>query len=139
MVRVLTYVSRRSVRNCWCGLSIFPSRIESSNPESTLPDQLRLTNEERSTLAKIGHRLGRKSLEKVATVAKPETILGWFRRLLAQKFDSSKFRSYPERPSLLRTHESGRSPGPREHRLRIRSPLWCTNERRPQNLRSNTQ
>jgi hypothetical protein len=30
-----------------------------------LPDRLRLTNEERSTLAEIGKRLGRKGLEKV--------------------------------------------------------------------------
>ena len=31
-----------------------------------------------STLAEIGKRLGRKGLAKVALVAKPETILGWF-------------------------------------------------------------
>jgi putative transposase len=42
-----------------------------------LPDRLRLTNEVRSTLPEVGKRLGRKSLEKVATAAKPETILGW--------------------------------------------------------------
>jgi putative transposase len=43
-----------------------------------LPDRLRLTNEEPSTLAEIGKRLGRKGLQKFATVARPETILGWF-------------------------------------------------------------
>jgi len=60
-----------------------------------LPDRLRLTNEERSTLAEIGKRLGRKSLEKVATAAKSETIRGWFRKLVAQKFDGSKCGAYP--------------------------------------------
>jgi hypothetical protein len=44
---------------------------------------------------KIGKRLGRKGLEKVATVARPETVLGWFRKLVAQKFDGSKQRLYP--------------------------------------------
>ena len=64
------------------------------------PAVLRLTNEERFTLAEIGRRLGRKGLAKVAEVAKPDTILGWFRKLVAQKFDGSKRRSYPGRPKI---------------------------------------
>ena len=64
-----------------------------------LPDRLRLTNDQRSALAEISKRLGRKSLEKVATGAKPETIRGWFRKLVAKKFDGSKYRSYPGRPA----------------------------------------
>ena len=59
------------------------------------PVRLRLSNEERFTLAEIGKRLGRKGLVKVAEVAKPDTILGWFRKLVAQKFDGSKRRSCP--------------------------------------------
>ena len=53
-----------------------------------LPNRLRLTTDQRSTLAEIGKRLGRKGLEKVATAARPETILGWFRNLVARKFDA---------------------------------------------------
>jgi hypothetical protein len=49
-------------------------------------------------LAAIGNGLGRKGLEKAALVAKPDTILAWFRQLVAQKFDGSKRRSYPGRP-----------------------------------------
>jgi transposase InsO family protein len=64
------------------------------------PGRLRLSNEERSTLAEIGRRLGRKGLEKVALVAKPETILGWFRKLVAEKFDGSSHRSYRGRPRI---------------------------------------
>jgi hypothetical protein len=60
-----------------------------------LPDSLRLSNPERVTLAEIGKRLGRKALEQIACVAKPDTILGWYRKLIAQKFDGSKFRAYP--------------------------------------------
>jgi hypothetical protein len=65
-----------------------------------LPVRLRLTNEARSTLAEIGKRPGRKGLAKVASVARPETILGWFRKLVAQKFDESRQRSYPGRPGI---------------------------------------
>jgi putative transposase len=36
----------------------------------------------------------------VAGVAQPDTILAWYRRLIAHKFDGSKRRSYPGRPPI---------------------------------------
>ena len=60
-----------------------------------LPSRLRLSNPERTTLAEIGKRLGRNALREVARVAKPETILAWYRRLVAQKFEGSKHRLGP--------------------------------------------
>ena len=36
----------------------------------------------------------------MACVAKPDTILGWYRTLIAEKFDGSKHRSYPGRPRI---------------------------------------
>src|SRR5512133_2591006 len=65
-----------------------------------LPAKIRLSDAERRTLTEIGKQLGRKLLSDVACVAKPETILGWYRRLIARKFDGSKHRSYPERPRI---------------------------------------
>jgi hypothetical protein len=67
-----------------------------------VPSRLRLSDPERSTLAEIGKRLGRKALKDVACVAKPDTILAWYRRLIANKFDGSKFRTYPGRPRISR-------------------------------------
>ena len=65
-----------------------------------LPSRLRLSDPQRSTLAEIGKRLGRKALAEVARVAKPDTILEWYRKLIAQKFDGSKHRSYLGRPPI---------------------------------------
>ena len=65
-----------------------------------LPSRLRLSDPQRSTLAEIGKRLGRKALAEVARVAKPDTILQWYRKLIAQKFDGSQHRSYPGRPPI---------------------------------------
>jgi hypothetical protein len=65
-----------------------------------LPSKVRLSDSERRTLADVGKRLGRKLLSEVACVAKPETILGWYRRLVARKFDGSQHRSYPGRPRV---------------------------------------
>src|SRR5579864_8681658 len=67
---------------------------------SHVSGRLRLADAERSTLAEIGKRLGRKCLAEVACVAKPETILAWYRRLIARKFDGSKHRQYPGRPPV---------------------------------------
>jgi putative transposase len=65
-----------------------------------LAARLRLSDPERVTLAEIGKRVGRKALRKITTVAKPDTILAWYRKLIAQKFDGSKRRQYPGRPRI---------------------------------------
>lgn len=62
--------------------------------------RLRLADPERVTLAEITKRLGRKALKEVAQVAKPDSILAWYRRLIAQKFDGSRHRGYPGRPRV---------------------------------------
>ena len=67
-----------------------------------LPTRLRLTDPQRSTLAEIGNPLGRGMLEPIASVAKPETILAWYRKLMAHKFDGSKHRTYSGRPPVGR-------------------------------------
>jgi putative transposase len=67
---------------------------------SHLPLRVPLTNAQRATLAEIGKRIGRRALEQVASVAKPETILAWYRKLIARKFDGSKHRNYPGRPAV---------------------------------------
>jgi putative transposase len=73
--------------------------------KAQLKGQLKLSNAERATLAEIGHRLGRKALAEVATVARPETILAWYRKLVARKFDGSKARRSPGRPRIKREVE----------------------------------
>lgn len=67
---------------------------------SQLKERLRLSDVERATLGEIGHRLGRKALDDVANAARPDTILGWYRRLVARKFDGSKARGRQGRPRI---------------------------------------
>jgi hypothetical protein len=67
--------------------------------------RLKLSDAERATLAEIGHRLGRRVLGEVAHVARPDTILGWYRRLVARKFDGSQARRSPGRPRIKREVE----------------------------------
>src|SRR5216110_2913091 len=65
-----------------------------------IKDRLVLSEGEKATLAEIAYRLGRKALEDVAATAKPETILGWYRKLIGNKFDGSKFRRDVGRPKV---------------------------------------
>jgi putative transposase len=62
--------------------------------------RLRLSDAECARLGEIGHRLGRKALSEVATAALPDTILGWYRRLVARKFDGSRAQRRVGRPPI---------------------------------------
>jgi putative transposase len=65
-----------------------------------LKGRVRLSDGERAALAEIGQKLGKQTLKDVATIVKPDTILGWHRKLVAQKFDGSLQRKAPGRPKI---------------------------------------
>ena len=73
--------------------------------KARLNGRLKLSDGERAALGEIGHRLGRKVLAEVATVARPDTILAWYRKLVAGKFDGSQARQGPGRPRIKREVE----------------------------------
>src|SRR5215831_1593552 len=60
--------------------------------------RLHLTDDQRRRLAVKGHVLGRRHLAAVASIVTPDTILRWYRKLVAQKYDGSK-RRRPGRPT----------------------------------------
>ena len=60
--------------------------------------RLRLTDDQRRRLAVKGKVLGRRRLAVVAGIVTPDTILRWYRSLVAKKYDGSKSRR-PGRPS----------------------------------------
>ena len=53
------------------------------------PRPLRLTDAQRRRLAVRGQKLGRRVLMQVAGIVTPDTILRWYRRLIAQTYDGS--------------------------------------------------
>jgi putative transposase len=59
--------------------------------------RLLLTDDQRRRLAVKGKVLGRRCLTDLAGIVTPDTILRWYRRLVAQKYDGSQKRS-PGRP-----------------------------------------
>jgi len=65
-----------------------------------LKERIRLSDGERKALAVIGQKLGKQVLKDVATIVKPDTMLGWHRKLIAQKCDGSQQRKAPGRPMI---------------------------------------
>jgi hypothetical protein len=59
--------------------------------------RLRLTDAQRRRLAVKGKAIGRKALKEIACIVTPDTILRWYRLLIARKYDGSKRRG-PGRP-----------------------------------------
>ena len=62
--------------------------------------RLRLTDTERRRLAALAHSLGRERLKAVATLATPDTLMRWYKRLIAAKFDGTQQRQKLGRPRV---------------------------------------
>jgi len=73
-----------------------------------LTGRVQLTDGERKTLAVIGQKLAKQALKEVATIVKPDIILAWHRRLVAQKFDGSQQRKRPGCPPIDQALEANR-------------------------------
>ena len=69
--------------------------------KSKLPGgRLRLSDTERRRLAKLAHPLGCKRLKHLATLATPDTLMRWYKRLIANQYDGSKTRKELGRPRI---------------------------------------
>lgn len=64
--------------------------------------RIRFTNDQRRRLAAKAKVLGRKKLKDITTIVTPDTLLRWFRMLIAKKYDGSAKRS-PGRPRVTET------------------------------------
>jgi hypothetical protein len=62
--------------------------------------RIRLTNSQRMRVAAKAKRLSRKMLEQCTVLFTPDTILGWFRKLIAEKYDGSENRTKVGRPRI---------------------------------------
>ncbi len=54
--------------------------------------RLRLNDDQRRRLAAKAKTLGRRLLREAATILTPQTLLAWYRKLIAQKYDGRHHR-----------------------------------------------
>jgi hypothetical protein len=64
--------------------------------------RIRLTDTQRRRLARRAHTLGRKVLNELRTLVTPDTLLRWYREMVARKWDYSHRRA-PGRPRVMQT------------------------------------
>ena len=94
-------------------------KAENQVLKAKLPQQrLRLTDTERRRLAALAHPLARKHLKDTATIATPDTLMRWYQRLIANKFDGSRRRKAPGRPRVDAESE------PHAIRMATANPTW---------------
>jgi len=65
-----------------------------------------LSDGDRLALAEIGQKLGRKALAEIATIAKPDTILAWHRKRVAQQRDGTPPYTSIGRPRIAKELEN---------------------------------
>ena len=64
--------------------------------------RLRFTDAQRRRLAAKARTLGRDGLKEIADLVTPDTLLRWYKKLIAKKYDGSQRRG-PGRPRVLET------------------------------------
>ncbi len=74
--------------------------------KSKINKPLRFNDHERIRLSKIGKKIGLEALREIACIVKPETVLEWFRKLVAKKFVGSMFKKRAGRPRINHELES---------------------------------
>src|SRR5919108_1027978 len=62
--------------------------------------RVHFTDSNRQAFADLGQQLGKKALEEMATVAKPDTILAWHRTFAAQQGDRAQLHKSVGRPRI---------------------------------------
>jgi hypothetical protein len=102
-------VSRRvqRYRHAWMKTPVKAPRAYSTNRvlhEQLGTKHLRFTDEQRRRLAVKGKVLGMKLLRELGCLVTPDTILRWYRELIAMKYDGSEHRrpGRPNKPEELR-------------------------------------
>ncbi len=68
--------------------------------QETQNNRILLTNRQRRRVAAKAKRLSRKMLEHCTVLFTPDTILGWYRKFIAAKYDGSSHRGKAGRPPI---------------------------------------
>jgi putative transposase len=74
--------------------------LENAILRSKIEGWIKFTDDERRRLAVLAKDLGKKAMADIGPVVTPETLMTWYRKLIAEKFDSSKNREGPGRPRV---------------------------------------
>jgi len=87
-------------KELWRAIDYLKEQVRVLKEQQEKDKRILLSNHQRMRLAAKAKQLTRELLEQTTVLFTPETILSWYRRLMAQKYDGSKNGKNPGRPKI---------------------------------------
>ena len=87
-------------RELWKAIDYLKEQVRVLKEQQEEDKRILLNDHQRIRLAAKAKRLTRRLLEETTVLFTPDTILGWYRRLLAQKYDGRENCKNPGRPRI---------------------------------------
>jgi putative transposase len=99
LVTCLAYCIDKEI---WKAIDYPKEQVRVLKEQQEKDKRILLNDQQRTRLAAKARRLTRELLETTTVLFTPETVLGWYRKLIAQKYDGSKNCKNPGRPKISR-------------------------------------
>ena len=100
-VTLITYLAYCIDKELYKAIDYLKSQVEVLVEQQEKQNKrILLTDQQRMRVAAKAKRLSRKMLEQCTVLFTPDTVLGWYHHLIAQKYDGSPHRTSPGRPHL---------------------------------------
>jgi len=87
-------------KELWKAIDYLKEQVRVLKEQQDKDKRILLDNRQRIRLAAKAKRLTRELLEATTVLFTPETVLGWYRKLIAQKYDGSENCKNPGRPRI---------------------------------------
>jgi len=87
-------------KELWKAIDYLKEQVRVLKEQQEKDKRILLNDQQRMRLASKARRLTRKLLEETTVLFTPDTILAWYRKLIAQKYDGSKNCKNPGRPRI---------------------------------------
>jgi len=87
-------------KELWKAIDYLKEQVQVLKEQQEKDKRILLNDQQRIRLAAKAKRLTRELLEATTALFTPETVLGWYRKLIAQKYDGSENCRNPGRPKI---------------------------------------
>ncbi len=100
-IALVTYLSYCIDKELYKAIDYLKSQVEVLVEQQEKQNKrILLTNKQRMRVAAKAKRLSRKMLEQCTVLFTPDTIIGWYNKLIAEKYDGSQNRGKVGRPQI---------------------------------------
>ena len=102
-IMLITYLAYCIDKELYKAIDYLKEQVYVLKEHQEKDKRILLNNTQRRRLAAKAKKLTRKLLEETTILFTPDTVLGWYRKLISQKYDGSENRKKVGRPNINRT------------------------------------